>query len=322
MTVDRAVAVRPKGRDVYMYKNLNAESLGFRGRQNELIELTLTYKFRGFDIDIEDVATQIEVRGRDHATRFLQSANVSIGSFDLPVDLAAADDVYQEQLSRLEQRAEIAASLWAHRCIANLTPYCEGRAYHENFELHRERISQVARPLATHDIHLGLGFLAPKHLRELGDSQFIAAPDALLTLIQTVADDNLGLCLDSWHWHVAGGNLEQLKGFPVQKIVMVRVADLPVDANLDEVTEEQRMLPGATGVVPNREWLTWLSEQEYAGPITPFCHPAEFDGRTRTKAVEKASEALVRLMQGNDGGDDGDGGDVDAANAPAATADA
>ena len=35
-----------------MYKNLNVEGLGISGRQGELIELTLTYGFRGFDFDL------------------------------------------------------------------------------------------------------------------------------------------------------------------------------------------------------------------------------------------------------------------------------
>ena len=54
----------------------------------------------------------------------------------------------------------------------------------------------------------------------------------------------MGLCLDVWEWHVGGGTLEQLREFPVEKIVMVRIADLPADANLETVTEEERLLPG------------------------------------------------------------------------------
>jgi chitinase len=38
-----------------MYKNLNATVLGVSGRQSELIELAMTYGFRGLDIDIVDL---------------------------------------------------------------------------------------------------------------------------------------------------------------------------------------------------------------------------------------------------------------------------
>ena len=132
-----------------MYRNLNAESLGISGRQNELIELTLTYKFRGFDIDIQELVRQIEARGRDHATRFLQSANVKIGSFELPIDLTVDDEQFAKELERLRDIAQLAESLGATRCIANLLPYCTGRAYHENFELHRKRIGEIVRSFRT-----------------------------------------------------------------------------------------------------------------------------------------------------------------------------
>ena len=74
-----------------MYKNLNAESLGITARQNELIELALTYKFRGLDIDTQSFLRQVESRGKEHAVRFLQSAHIRVGGFDLPVRWLADD---------------------------------------------------------------------------------------------------------------------------------------------------------------------------------------------------------------------------------------
>ena len=63
-----------------MYKNLNAESLGISARQHELIELALTYKFRGIDLDVDSLMKQVELHGTEHATRYLTSANVRIGA--------------------------------------------------------------------------------------------------------------------------------------------------------------------------------------------------------------------------------------------------
>jgi sugar phosphate isomerase/epimerase len=280
-----------------MYRSLNAESLGIRGRQNELIELTLTHKFRALDIDIQELVKQIDARGQDHATRFLLSANLKVGNFELPVDFGSSDATFQSDVERLGEIARVAESMGATRCTNNIVPYCQDCAYHENFERHRERISRVAQLLAPHKIHLGLGFLAPRHLRELGDSQFITSPDQLLTLIQTIVDENVGLCLDTWHWYVSGTSIDKLKRFAVEKIVAVRLADVPPEADLERITEQDRLLPGSTNVVPNVEWLRWLSEQGYAGPITPYCHPSQFVGCTRTQSVGQAAAALNLLLQ-------------------------
>ena len=96
-----------------MFKNLNTKSLGITARQNEMIELALTYKFSGFDIDIESLMQQAEQRGQEHATRFIDSANIRIGSFELPVDLAASDEDFARDLAGLAKVAELAETLGA-----------------------------------------------------------------------------------------------------------------------------------------------------------------------------------------------------------------
>ena len=48
-----------------MYKNLNSWTLGISGRQSELIELALTYGFRGLDIDIHDMI-KVDEQGRGY----------------------------------------------------------------------------------------------------------------------------------------------------------------------------------------------------------------------------------------------------------------
>ena len=45
-----------------MFKNLVGEGLGVSGRQNEMIELALTYGFHGLDVDMNDmVGRAVEV---------------------------------------------------------------------------------------------------------------------------------------------------------------------------------------------------------------------------------------------------------------------
>ena len=46
-----------------MYWILNSDSIGLAARQNELIELSLTYKFAGFDIDINEFHGQAQESG-------------------------------------------------------------------------------------------------------------------------------------------------------------------------------------------------------------------------------------------------------------------
>ena len=281
-----------------MYKNLNAESLGISARQNELIELVLTYKFRGLDLDIEPLMKQVELRGREHSLRYLASAQVKIGGFELPVCWEEDDATYREDLQRLSLVAEVAGSLGATGCTTMVMPYSDGRPYHESFEFHRARLTEIAELLQGHGIRLGLGFRAPAHARDGHSSPFITTPDALLTLIKTIVAPNVGICLDLWHWHVAGGTLEQLKDVRPDRIVTVRLADVPADVALADITEQQRLLPASTGIVPAAAALRLLAERGYKGPVAAYCHPAQFAGITRSQVVEQASRALTKLLEG------------------------
>jgi sugar phosphate isomerase/epimerase len=280
-----------------MYKNLNAESLGISARQNELIELALTYKFRGLDIDTESFLRQVESRGKEHAVRFLQSAHIRVGGFDLPVRWTAEEATFKQDLQSLKETAEIMSSLGAASSTAIVLPYCDQRPYHEDFEFHRERFSEIGDELKAFGIKLAIGFRAPILSREGHDTQFITTADALVALVKMIVCDNVGMCLDLWHWHVGGGTLEAIKELSVDQIVAVRVADLPADVPLAEVTEEQRLLPGSTGIVPAAETLRWLADSGYSGPVTAHCHPQQFSGVTRIKSVAQASDALDALMR-------------------------
>ena len=111
-----------------------------------------------------------------------------------------------------------------------------------------------------------------------------------------IPSKNVGLCLDTWHWYVGGGTLQQLEDVAIDRLMMVRVADLPADALLEAVTEQDRLLPGATEVVPNSQWVKWLAAQGYEGPVTAYAHAAQFTGSTRTQSVEQTAEALNQLL--------------------------
>ncbi len=278
-----------------MYRNLNVESLGVSGRQSELIELALTYKFRGLDLDMAAFAKQVELRGAEHAQRFLQSSGIRVGGFPLPVRWQGDDEVFRADLQKLEAVATVAAEVGAKGCYTNVMAASDERPFQDNFEFHRARFSEIAEVLAPHGVRLGLGFLAPSHHRKDRQHQFISTADALLTLMKMVVGSNVGVCLDLWHWHLGGGTVEQVRELSADQIVLVRVADLPAGADAETATEEQRLLPGSTGVVPAAAVLKHLSEIEYGGPVTPYPHPKQFSGTTRDQTVLQTADALKKV---------------------------
>ena len=95
---------------------------------------------------------------------------------------------------------------------------------------------------------------------------------------------------------MGGGTLDQLRQFPPQQIVAVRFADYPAAADLDQITDQERYLPGDGGAVDCATILRYLAEHEFAGPVTLYPHPARFRGMTRDAIVEQASGPVRRAL--------------------------
>jgi hypothetical protein len=72
-----------------MFKNLNASFLGVSGHESEMIELALTYGFKGMDLNFQDFHDRAEAKGLDYARRLIDSAlkteRIQMGTFDLPI---------------------------------------------------------------------------------------------------------------------------------------------------------------------------------------------------------------------------------------------
>ena len=147
-----------------MWKNLNPAALGVSGRQSELLELALTYGFRGIDLDIAEIVKRVAARGKEAACRCVISAGIRVGESALPVNCLAPETSYRSALVELAEIAEIAAALGKPCCVMTVSPTSPDLPYHEFFELHRRRLTEIANVLSRHDLKLGLAFrAAPSH---------------------------------------------------------------------------------------------------------------------------------------------------------------
>jgi sugar phosphate isomerase/epimerase len=278
-----------------MYKNLNAVALGVSGRQSEIIELTLTYGFRGMDVDMQDLVKRSKLKGAEAACRFISSANLRIGGFELPISLSGADDTFDASLSKLDLMGEIADVINASRCLVTLDPASDELPYHENYERHRVRLGKIAEKLATREIRLGVGLDAAAARRKDRKHQFIQKFEELLSLIRGVGASNVGLLLDTWHWQVGGGTLEQLRDWDPEKILAVRLADIPADADVSAANKNDRILPTENGLVDTTAIGQLLVDKGYDGPVTPWPSTVHLRGKTRESIVQAARDSLEDL---------------------------
>jgi len=279
-----------------MFKNLSPDAIGIFGRQGEMLEIALTHRFKGLEIDITEVTKRAKAASVAQACKYLASARVKIGGFELPIHWAAEETQFKTDLAQIGTLVEVCKAIGAERCFTTIRPTCDQRPMHENFQFHVDRLRKVADAIAPAGLKLGLSILPAQADRADGGFEFIHQVDPLVLLINTVQKANVGLLLDTWTWTVGGGDVEKLRALRGDQIVSVRLADLPADADLANIQPQQKILPSEGGTIDNVAILGVLEEMGFDGPVAVAQHASHMKGQAREPIVAKASSLLDTLF--------------------------
>jgi sugar phosphate isomerase/epimerase len=280
-----------------MFKNLSPDAIGIFGRQGEMLEIALTHRFQGLELDITEVTKRAKAASVAQACKYLASARVKIGGFELPIRWAAEEAQFNSDLTQIGTLLEVCKTIGADRCYTTIRPTCDERPMHENFQFHVDRLRKVADAIAPADLKLGLNILPTQADRTDGGFEFIHQVDPLLLLVNTVQKGNVGVLLDTWAWSVGGGDLEKLRALRGDQIVSVRLADLPADIDVASIQPQQKILPAAEGgTIDNVAFLGVLEELGFGGPVAVAQHNSHMKGQAREPIVAKASHLLDALF--------------------------
>jgi len=283
-----------------MYRNVNFELLGITGSQSELIEMALSYGFEGMDLDMQDFAKQAENYGLEHARRLIDSAGIPISSFRLPLQWGQWDEddrTYKQGLERLPRLAELAAALGCRRCVTAVEPASDERPYHENFEFHRKRLTEIAEVLAPHEIRLGLEFNAVREPRQGRAFQFIHTFEAACQLAKMAASPNVGVVADLWQIHCGGGSQQEIGEISGDQIVAVFLSDILPEVDLEQAKESDRLLPGEGGAIDSSSALRLLEQLGYEGPVALRVPRKNLPAKNREAKIRLTGERLQQLWE-------------------------
>ncbi len=281
-----------------MYKNLNATVLGVSGRQSELIELAMTYGFKGLDIDAEDLVKRVQRSDFDRATRFLTSSKMKVGGFDLEIDLDTDDAVFEKSLTSLPAAIEIAGKLQARAGFLPLPAATNRMAFPEFFEVVCKRVERVAQIFEKNNVLLGLSFSTAEEHRQDKQYKFIQDVESFLALFRACKNPSVGVIIDSFDWSVGGGTWEQLASIPGSRVASLRIADAESIPPIAQSTLDKRQMSGTSGTIDNVRFLAVLSKNGYDGPLTSFADASQFGGITRDSIVAKTQDALDHVLAG------------------------
>ena len=262
-----------------MYLSLNAVPIGPKLPWPEFARLASTTGFPGVDVMLEPaLAAGIEATRNLLATLHLRPAYVN-----LPVDFRKDDAAFRATLPNLEEAAPFVAAIGCPRMMTYIlsssdTPKDELR------RVYKKRFSECANILARSHGRLGLEFLGPLHIRRQFPHEFLWRMPDMLEFAKECGP-NVGLTLDAWHWHHAGGTVADIERAGRDRIVVVHFDDAP---NLppDQIRDNQRLLPGE-GVIDLTGFLRALDKIGYSDSLS-----VEVFGRGLKEMPPEASAKL------------------------------
>lgn len=214
-----------------------------------------------------DVNLGAAMRDGVEATRaLLARLKLRPGIVGLPVDFRQDEAIFQQGLAKLEEAARFARAIGCPR-MATWVMSSSERPKAEQRQILKERIQACAEILNKHGVRLGLEFLGPLHLRRRFPHEFIYQMDEMLDFARECGP-NLGLLLDSWHWHLAGATVADILRAGKDGIVHVHVSDVPAGLPLEKILDSERLMPGEGAV----DWVGFfgaLRKIGYRDAVSP-----------------------------------------------------
>lgn len=279
-----------------MYKNLSPGAVGIGGSTEELAALAQKHGFGGLDLNAGQAADLMEKGELDSLKQLYASHGLRPGGFGLPVDFRKDEAAFEEGLAGLGRLARAAAAVGCLRCPTWILPGSDELPFDENFELHRRRLKACAQTLGEHGVWLGLEFVGPKTSRAGKKHEFIWDMAGMLELADAIGTGNVGLLLDCWHWYTSEGSVDDILALRPEQVVYVHVNDAPAGVPLDEHIDNQRAMPGETGVVDIAGFLGALKQIGYDGPITAEPFSPELNAMADDQAAAAVSASLGAIL--------------------------
>lgn len=275
-----------------MYKAFSPQAIGFSVPFEDSLEAAARNGFEGYWFDLRGDLQ----RGVSVVRELLQAKRVRPAGFGLPVDFRRDERHFEEDLGGLAANAAVARTLGLQRCTTWLAPASDELTYEENFALHRRRLGRIAAVLQDYEIRLGLEFVGPATFRRGKRNEFIHDLAQTIELCSAIGRDNVGLLLDLFHWETARQRDTDFALIPNQEfIVLVHLNDAPAGRAIDEQLDNDRRLPGETGVLGATPFLKRVVALGYTGPVVVEPFSAALRAMAFDDAVAATKAALDKV---------------------------
>lgn len=244
-----------------MFISLQSTLVAGRTPWPEFAELAHKVGYPGTDVNLR----QAMAFGAIETRALLERLQLKPAVVELPVEFRKDDDTFRAGLAKLDSAVQFAVGIGCPRMTTYL-PASSDTPKSELRKLYRARFAACADVLARSHCRLGLEFLGPLELRKRFRYEFIWRMNEMLSFARQCGS-NVGLLLDSWHWHHSGATAANILEAGKDGIVHVQVNDAP-DLPPEQIHDNERLMPGE-GVIDLASFFQALRQIGYTDGVSP-----------------------------------------------------
>lgn len=279
-----------------MFKSLMADMIGVDVDPLGAVALAKRYGFQGVDLRLDKQAARIESLGVDAVKASIGDAGLRPGYCSiLPGKISCDEAQWREGVARLPALARLAEGLGYTRTAAVVLPFDDELDYDAYFQVHLDRIHEVASLLADHGLSLALEYVSPLTRRAGHRHPFIYDMKGLMKLCEASGYRHVGVLLDSFHWHCAGETVADIEALK-ESLLVVHVNDLIAGRAVDEQVVTERALPCETGVIDMAGFMGALKRMGFDGPVTSEPTNPKWRGTDADEATAMLGASMDKMM--------------------------
>ena len=203
-----------------MFKSLSLGMLKQRGGLADAVRLASAHGFGGVDVSAKQIAEMVAAEGAGSVKALLAGHGIAPGVCAglIPGKTTVEEAEWAAAIAALPALAATAQAEGFSRTTTVMLPFHD-EPKNECFALHVKRLGEACAILADHGFRLAVEYVSQKTRRAGAPHEFLFDLKGTMGLVEAVGAANLGILLDSFHWHCAAETTADIRALGVDRIV-------------------------------------------------------------------------------------------------------
>ena len=273
--------------------SINPGAIGLQCNAQELLDYAIMFNFSSISPLLNELVAFSPNEKKVYLEK-MRNHGIKFDGGGLPIEFRSSEKIFQQGLKFLQKNIKIIASFNIPSFVTWIMPTNKSLTYLQNFNQHQKRLKQVAAVLEEEDLKLGLEFVGPKTLMSRDKYSFLHSISELRELIDAIAKKNVGYLLDSFHTYCAGDQIENMDFLEVKDIVSVQINDAIIGRSADMQIDQERELPGDSGLIDLKKFLDFISSKGYNGAVSVEPFNKEINIMETTKKLKRVRASILK----------------------------